>query len=241
MKNVDYHNFYQECLTDNCTIKKYLPVKDYIIKIFKHYEATGQYEYGWYDKDGYSLCRISFTRDILSLFSKIMKTNAYENLDLYIDFMLKLDVWYASFPYFLELFLFRERRDNNDYWAYVNVFYNLCGDAIDNSEWINSLITNSREINMFKLFLKYYKNPDEHYLTCKEEQIREYYKNTAPEFLACFLVSGLDIDCLDKSLDELVYNHDTIIDYFHYNDNFTKEYNILELLRRYDNQKQIIK
>ncbi len=241
MTNKDYYNFYQECLNNNCTIKKYLPVKDYIFKIVNYFENSGVFEWGYYDENGISIGRVSFIKNVLGVFSKIMEENRYKDLDLYIDFLIKINPWCDDFAYHLDLFIFKKRRDNNDFMSYGGHFVNMCREVIKNKDYVEALNTDNREINMFKLFLRYYKDPNEINLSYEEDQIREYYKTVAPSFLACFLLTDLSIDTLCRVLDELVYNQDTIIDYFNYNNDFSKEYNTLELLRRYGEEKRIIK
>ena len=129
MKNNDYIDFYDESLKGNIIFKKYLPVKNELIKIINFYDDKGVCEYSWY-KDGIDLIKLDFIKRLLRLFNKIITNNKYDNLDDYVDFLIALDPWYEDYLSYLELFIFKENFNNYNEDYYYSCFDRLCHNII---------------------------------------------------------------------------------------------------------------
>ena len=87
--NSDYHNFYNSCINGVLIDKFYLPVKDQLFKIIKHYN-NGNYFLVGYFKNHINCNETDFTRDLLRVFEVIIENNAYDNLDEYVNFLLSI-------------------------------------------------------------------------------------------------------------------------------------------------------
>ena len=75
MSNKEYMNIYNGCLKGECLIKKYLPLKDSLIKIIKHYDDSGCFERGYYDEDGINICIVDFMKNVFRVFDRVINEN----------------------------------------------------------------------------------------------------------------------------------------------------------------------
>ena len=244
MKNTEYHECFNNCIENNTmTIKKYIPVTNYLIKIFTHYKNSGVFDYSWYNDKGIDLQELDLIKRVLKLFSRIMKDKKYEQLDEYIDFLLTLDVWYDDFITYLEMFIYKYV-DNidafNDY-----LFSNLLFKVIRNVDYVNSLNSSSRPINIMQAYARYYKISYESNITEYEREKREFYKKYAKKIITHFHYSDIDVKYLYELLDSMSYDYESIKNYLignnPNNDSFEEYHLIEDLLDKYKGTKKLIK
>ena len=244
MKNTEYHEFFNNCIENNTmTIKKYNSVANNIIKIFTYYNNSGVFDYGWYTDDGINLGELDLIKSVLKTFTKIMKDKKYEQLDEYIDFLLTLDVWYEDFVIYLSMFIYTDYNittSSNDY--YFNKLLRCVGKNID---YVNSINSSTRPINIMKAYTRYYKDPSESGITTHEKDKRNFYTYYASKIINEYYYSQLDVEYLCGILDSISYNYENIKKYLEANnpnhDSFD-EYNlILDLIHNYKGTKKLIK
>lgn len=205
MSNKEYMNIYNGCLKDECLIKKYLPLKDSLIKIIKHYDNSGCFERGYYDIDGINICLVDFMKDLFQVFDKVMKDNM-EGFDEYVDFIINMHLWYEEALQFFRYFAFGTEIVITDFHTTCNYFYRLCIHAIANENFINKYTGDNRIINAFKAYLYYYKNPYVSNITKEEKTNRQRYIVIGPRILATFISTNNSMDCLNRLLDKIYYD-----------------------------------
>ena len=86
MFNAYYDNFYQGCLNDKITIKKYIPIEKYLIKLVNYTENLSKYHI--MSKD----YKTVFTMSLLSLSNIIIGDDNHLKLDEYIDYLIDKEI-----------------------------------------------------------------------------------------------------------------------------------------------------
>ena len=206
MSNKEYMNIYNGCLKGECLIKKYLPLKDSLIKIIKHYDDSGCFERGYYDIDGINICIVDFMKNIFKVFDRVINENLFAGFDEYVEFLINIELWYEEFENVLGMFVQKSVLNYTDFNAACNLFYVLCNNALCKDYYVVKCTSDNKLINMFKSYLYYYKSPYEMNITKEEKTRREIYIDIGPRILACFMATNHSIECLNRVLDKLCYD-----------------------------------
>ena len=245
MKDIDYHEFYKNCIHNNeVTIKKYLPVGNLITEVLFHYYNEGVFDRGCYTDNNINIEELYFIKDLLRLFSRIMKDKKYNYLNEYIDFLLNINIYYEDFVDYLELFVYKKVNGfDNSYYYYF--FSKLLYSVRKNINYAKNIDGESRVINIIKSYVNYYKDPNEKDITSLEKDARDFYVAYAHKFIMRFYFSDDEIDNLNALLDSLFYNYDDIRTYLNENnphdDNFIR-FNLFEgMLNNFNKAKKLIK
>ena len=80
MTNKDYIKFFDGCLQHKMTIKKYIPVQEYLFRIIAFINTKPLIKN---NED----VKVEYCKTILAAFTEIMKNNGFQYLDEYIDFL----------------------------------------------------------------------------------------------------------------------------------------------------------
>lgn len=213
MERTEYLRFYNECMNHNMIIERFIPVEDYIFKIFNHYKNT------WTFFDADDDRKIGYSEELIKLFDRIMNENKYENLDEYINLLLYLDVAKWSFLTFLKILVYKDKTypesENRFYYHHIS---RIIDNVIDKKEHLWGFHGNSRFTKMIRIFMNYYvnhhTNPD--YNAYVKEK-RSIYYNIGVGVIADIYNTDLDLSLLEKFLHDLVYDYDNLVTYLELN------------------------
>ena len=194
MTDLDYRKMYCECFNKCLTYEKYLPVKDYLYKIIGSFKEAMSYE-------------LDFMRDVIHIFDLIMKENKYDNLNSYIDFLIKIHTPPYEVSDFLEIFLFPEEKIKNKEQYYIS-FQEFC--HLLNIRFDEEKFNDFKLDKIAKIYHKYYQNIP--YLGINSESSYKliYYEKYAPIVLGYFYLQNKPIEYLDNLLCNLVDNYDEL-------------------------------
>ena len=249
MTNKDYIKFYNECLKQHMTIKKYEPVKDYLFTAIKHMECL-RIDYPDMSIDDCS-------KDILRCFSTIMKYKKYDNLNEYIAFLNILKTYYYTYPQLLKTIVLKDKafEDVHDIELSKN-YYNhwidyLCRLSLHWREKVLDFDGNTRIVNMMKIVAKNGRETlisrnRNTYLEKKSDDYCRFAKNIITELYLC----DMDLEYLDNFLYCLFNDYDETMSYLLLNKLIEKQHpgssyyilvNPLQFLPTFDKPKTIIR
>lgn len=213
----EYIKFYNNCVKDRkFRIEKYIPVQDYIIKIFKHYDEIKEFRtHGVISGPKgkrYNRSQLEFIRDLLKLFSRIMKDKKYDNLDEYINLLLENNSirWY-SFISALTIFVYKDDYpiENENFDNYYNKVDKIC------DLYRKASISNENNLPiayMLRIYSQYYKLAREE-LTDDYEDWQFIYIYLAPYIVAEYHLHDYDTNSLEPLLAYVYNNQKEISDY----------------------------
>jgi len=191
MFNAYYDNFYQGCLNDKITIKKYIPIKKYLIKLVNYTENLSKYH--TMSKD----YKTVFTMSLLSLSNIIIGDDNHLKLDEYIDYLIDKEIEPLRLVRYLNLMLYKEKgfKRVTDYLqAFSAIEYDFENLDIEPQEGDHRLI------QLIKIFIKHK----------RDEQITTYINSFGKRIVADFYKTELDPIYLDtlftkKALNQLLF------------------------------------
>ncbi len=243
MKKNDYLLFFNDCLKDNFTIKKYLPFKEQIIKIFKYHYKNNDLQFLM--KTIAKELIIEYVQHLLGVYRRIINEDKIENLDEYVDLLLSIDISYHIFPQALSVLVFKNMRsDNTEYYWYLTFIYRICEGVLNNKNKIVNDDSNTRIISIMKTFLKYFQKEDMKNINGNKRGSLE----VSIGMIAEFYLTDLDVSYLDNFLDNIVNDYDNTIAYLELNgfkidwlDNYCKVNKARDVFEVYSDQKVMIK
>ena len=201
----NYLSFYDEALSGNIIVEKYLPFKIYIVRMIRYYNNNS------YINVRPFLDKIEFTKNLLSIFDRIINDDNYDNdfLDTTIDYVISVSLRESFIITFLELLLFKDRYLGE--FEYFNKFENLFifHDVLLQQN------NNHPFCQLVDLYFKYL-NTLASDLT-KELKRRNFYKRMAPAVIIAFYLMNGDISILHKALYNISNNFEEFKDYLRLN------------------------
>lgn len=202
----NYINFFNESLKGNIIEEKYLPYRDYIMRLIENYSNTASFL-----NSNPLLEVIQFTQYLLSLFDLIIKDNNcdIDYLDKSIEYVISSKLNGKNVISLLEILLFKDK-----YLGEYNYF-----ECLENIIIRYDILLNNRIDHPFADIMKRYF----HYLSIhiedlsKELERRTFYKRLAPNIISVFYLTNEDISLLDKALNNLSSNFEELKDYLSLN------------------------
>ena len=244
MTDMDYINFFNDCLNHNMTIKKYIPIKEYIFKIFDYFKSKDNFNR--IDDDS----KREFSYNMLKLFDRIIDENKNEDLDEYIDFLIYINANCWSFIDLLNVIVFKEdsypKISIEEYYHYLSIIFDVV-IGHNNNEMLEEFYGHSRFSKMTRLFMRNYKNPYDFRNTNYEIAKRNSYYDIGVGVIGDIYNTDLDLASLELFLHDLVYDYENIMTYLELNGllrDYESTYGIehaYETLKEYDNKKKLLK
>ena len=194
-----YKKIYCECLNEALTDERYLPVKDYLYKIVKHYSESSLFKGCLINPNGSAID--DFMSELLELFDYIMKENKDDKLDKYIDLLCNLDlVQWFEFAKVLSAIVFKEERFENKK-NYYDFFFVLTRST---REELGKKIDLSTRIAQILVIYKKYRD----YLVNIniEGNFSWYFELYATLIAANFYKTNLEVEKFDQILAKFTYN-----------------------------------
>ena len=250
MSNEEYLKFYNECLKHHMTIKKYIPVQEYLFNAITYYEKLR--------RNNPSMYKIDRSKDILRCFSVIMKYREYDNLNEYINFLNMLEPNYFAYTTCLKTIVLKEKGFENYNYKYTprDYFYSrwidfLCRLSLNTKNDVLNFEGDSRFVNIMKIVAK---NGEEipngrSRKTYKETKMQNYCQ-FATNIITKLYPSDIGLQYLDSFLYYLFNEYDDMMIYLELNKLIEKEnptspvYNLvkpLETLTTFEKPKKIIR
>ena len=200
----NYSTFYDEALNGIIIEEKYLPYKEYIVKMIRYYNNNS------YINVRPFLDKIEFTKNLLLIFDRLIQ-NDYDNdfLDKTIDYVISVSLRESFIITFLELLLFKDRYLGE--FGYFNKFENL----FIFHDVLLQQYNDHPFAQIVQLYFRYLnlRVSDSH----KELQRRIFYKRMAPIVVIAFYLMNQDISILDKALYNLSVNFEEFKDFLRLN------------------------
>lgn len=247
MGNNDYERFFKSCLKDKFTIKKYLPFKELIIKIFKYQYKSQQLNY--IIKTDAKILIIEYVQYLLAAFRRILDEKKTDYLEEIVDYMLLINVPYSIFPGVLNAIIFKNiRRDKTLFRGYNHCIFKACEGAMNNPDKVLNDNSNLRIAEIMRTFVKYFNKPvPNNCKSIKEVREVERYYGLVGSIVAEFYLTDLDVSYLDNFLYDFINNYDYVMSYLELNGCIEERgsyYNIVQaedLYKNYSGQKGLIK
>ena len=201
----NYLSFYDEALSGNIIVEKYLPFKKYIVRMIRYYNNNS------YINVRPFLDKIEFTKNLLSIFDRIINDDNCDNdfLDKTIEYVTNVALRESFIITFLEVLLFKDRYLGE--YRYFELFENLF-------IFHDVLLPQYMNHPFAQIVHQYFQYLDLRAsdLT-KELKRRNFYKRVAPAVIIAFYLMNGDINVLNKALYNLSANFEEFKDYLSLN------------------------
>ena len=248
MSNKEYIKFFDACLEHKMTIKKYIPVQEYLFRIINFINTKPLIK----NNEG---VKVEFCKTILAAFTIIMKEKNYRYLDEYINFLESVNFELTEYASSLLTILYgkeawKAEEFHGDY-IYTSHMRKICKYAVNNRDKVMLLNGSSRFINMMKIYANYGMPLPEfgRRVTPTEIKSLDYY-NIGYSIIEKLYLSDIDLQYLDTFLHDLSNDFIRMMSYLEFNSllstsrtskNVLYLNNPLEFIVNYDPKKKLIR
>jgi hypothetical protein len=248
MSNKEYIKFFNACLEHKMTIKKYIPVQEYLFRIMAFINTKPLIKNN-------EEVKVEFCKTILGAFTIIMNRKNFNYLDEYINFLETVNFEFTEYSSSLLTIVFGKNAFENPEFN-VDYIYNahmrkICKYAVNNRDKVMLLDGESRFINMMKIYAKYGMPLPEfgRRVTPTEIKSLDYY-NIGYSIIEKLYLSDIDLQYLDTFLNDLSNDFIRMMSYLEFNDllstsrtskNVKYLNNPLEFIVNYDPRKKLIR